>query len=128
MQEEKLVNEAADGKTFIELSLNHDGLFNLDAYLILKLGEENSGKNAKLYYYNTESGKLELQSSTEIGANGETKLMFTHASDYVIVIDEDAVIDDTVKTADQSPYAGFFALLLTCSVTVIYTVRKRKAY
>ena len=73
----------------LQLSLSHNGDFGFTANLSIDLGQENAGKTGKLYYYNGDK-QLELVSSSVIGQDGKIILPFSHASDYVIVIEEAA--------------------------------------
>ncbi len=82
----QLVASIAEGKPTTQLSLTHNGNFGFRADLILNLGSENSGGTGSLYYYDSE-GKLKFMNAGQIGADGTTSLSFSHASDYVVVID-----------------------------------------
>lgn len=73
---QNVVDSVADGKTYIELSLSHDGPFPFDATLVLNVGAENAGQYANLYYYNPTKGKMEIQTSALIDASGNTELLF----------------------------------------------------
>ncbi len=81
-----LVASLAEGKPVTQLSLTHNGEFGFRADLTLNLGSENSGGTGNLYYYDS-SGKLIFRNAGQIGADGTASLSFSHASDYVIVID-----------------------------------------
>ena len=59
------------------------------AVLKANLGSDNAGYYANLYYYNPTTGKLEYMCADVIASNGEAELSFTHASDYLIVIDDE---------------------------------------
>lgn len=84
-----LVESFAGGKPATQLSLTHNGEFGFRADLVLHLGSENSGGTGNLYYYDS-SGKLVFRDSGQIGADGTTTLSFSHASDYVVIIDKGA--------------------------------------
>lgn len=51
-------------------------------------GKKNAGLYANLFYFNQQTGELEFICSDEIDAEGNTRLVFTHASDYIVVVDE----------------------------------------
>lgn len=82
-----LVSSIAEGKPATQLSLTHNGEFGFRADLTLNLGSEHSGSYGNLYYYDS-SGKLVFRNAGQIGADGSTTLSFSHASDYVAVIDK----------------------------------------
>ncbi len=84
-----LVSSIAEGKPTTQLSLTHNGDFGFRADLSLNLGSENSGGTSSLYYYDS-SGKLIFMNAGKIGADGRTSLSFSHASDYVIVVEKAA--------------------------------------
>lgn len=72
----------------IQIRLAHNGQFGFSAVLSINLSRNNAGLYAKLYYYNGKD--LHLAGESEIAANGVAQLLFTHASDYLIVIGERA--------------------------------------
>lgn len=82
-----LVSSIAEGKPATQLSLTHNGDFGFRADLTLNLGSENSGSYGNLYYYDS-SGKLIFRNAGQIGPDGSTTLSFSHASDYVAVVDK----------------------------------------
>lgn len=91
-----IVSALAEGRSTTQLSLTHNGNFGFRADLTLNLGSENSGGTGNLYYYDS-SGKLIFMNSGKIGADGSTSLSFSHASDYVIVIDKAEASDNDKK-------------------------------
>ena len=117
-----LVQKVAGGKTHMQISLNHDGEFGFDAVLTLYVGVGNAGRYARLYYYNKAKGKMEYQTGCKIDGNGDASLRFTHASDYVIVIDDIPV----VKTGDDTPLVQGVLLLLAGLLVLAFVVRKKK--
>ena len=81
----------------IELSLAYTGDFGFKATLKMTITEENRGKIANLFYYNPNTQKLELQGACKVDSNGNILLDFTHASDYIIVMDDKVIIEDAIK-------------------------------
>lgn len=81
-----VVNNITGERYSLQISLAHNGKFGFKAVLSINLGSNNAGRNAALYYYN--NGNLRLMCESEISADGTAKLPFTHASDYLIVIEE----------------------------------------
>lgn len=88
-----IVSSLAGEKPTTQLSLTHNGDFGFRADLTVNLGSENSGGTGNLYYYDS-SGKLIFMNSGKIGEDGSTTLSFSHASDYVIVIEKAGAPDD----------------------------------
>jgi hypothetical protein len=126
---QNLVNKVAGGKTYIELSLNYSGEFGCEAYLELAVGAEYAGKYANLYYYNPTAGKMQLQTAGKIESTGKVELLFTHASDYVIVIDDKAATTvGVVRTGDEAPLAEVMMLFMAGIVLLAYGVRRRKVH
>ncbi|MCI8527829.1 MAG: LPXTG cell wall anchor domain-containing protein [Lachnospiraceae bacterium] len=91
----------------ILLSLAHDGEFGFTAILSTNLGKENTGRTASLYYYNRNTGELELLSSDKVAEDGKVSFVFTHASDYVIVIGDNQQTDGgNIEDEDRSDNGG----------------------
>ncbi len=82
-----LVNSLAGGKPATQLSLTHNGPFGFKAELTLNVGTENSGDTGNLYYYDS-TGKLVFVNSGQIAEDGTICLSFSHASDYVIIVEK----------------------------------------
>ena len=86
---ENLVKEVAKNEeNTIEISLKHNGEFGFKAALDVPVGKQHTGKNATLYYFNAEANALEAQELATVGEDGNVRYTFTHASDYVVVVEE----------------------------------------
>ncbi|MBD5455192.1 MAG: leucine-rich repeat protein [Lachnospiraceae bacterium] len=83
----EIVNNVTGEHYSIQLSLVHNGEFGFIAVLSINLGKENAGYLASLYYYNEDIGELEFICADEVAQDGTVSIAFTHASDYVIVVD-----------------------------------------
>ncbi|MFN2927446.1 hypothetical protein ACKX2L_11085 [Lachnospiraceae bacterium YH-ros2228] len=81
------VASLAGSKATKQISLAHEGPLGFDATLTWNVGEENQDKFANLYWYKPD-GTFEYISRSEIDKDGNAKLKFTHASDYVIVLSD----------------------------------------
>lgn len=93
------------------LSLTHEGNFGFTAALSINLEQKNQGQYANLFYYNPESKQLELQSVGKILENGNAILMFSHASDYTVIISKEPMFEKamdqvTMTTAKAYLYVG----------------------
>ena len=100
-----VINGVTGEKETIEVNLTYSGNFGFTAVLKANLGSDNAGYYANLYYYNPTTGKLEYMCADVIASNGEAELTFTHASDYLIIIDDEnlgnAPDDDDNTTEDK---------------------------
>ena len=104
----QVINKLTGERSYTTVSLAYDGDFGFEAVLTVDMGVANSGAYANLYYYNENTGATEFISSGLIGDDGKTKLIFTHASEYVILIDSYAHSD---ITAGES-HAGVKVLIV----------------
>ncbi len=89
-----VVNEVANGDETVQITLQHNGEFGFEASLKLNVGKEHAGQYGNLYYYN--NGALEFVNAAQVDANGDVSLVFTHASDYVIVLGTERTADSVV--------------------------------
>lgn len=126
------VKDLAGDKVTKQISLTHDGEFGFAATLTVNLGADNKGKFGNLYYYNKD-GELEFMNAGSIDENGNVQLGFTHASDYVIVVDEKAATkeEETVattapKTGDASNTAALLIVMVMALATTAGVLVKRK--
>ena len=95
-----IVQQLAEDKTARQLSLTYDGPFGFKGVLTINVGAANAGEYGNLYYYDS-TGRLIFMNGGKIDENGNVSLYFTHASDYVIVIDKKAGTE-TPSTPDNS--------------------------
>ena len=92
------------------MTLLFDGEFGFTAVLSLNLGRVNVGLYANLFYYNTKGEKMEFISSGRIDEDGFASIMINHASDYLIVLDEEPMgktvltthVPERVKKTDST--------------------------
>ncbi|MBO5097579.1 MAG: hypothetical protein J6B96_04620 [Agathobacter sp.] len=127
-----------DGYT---ISIAHDGALGLDAILGLILGDENcdyTGMYANLFYYNETTGGLEFQDAYEMEDGHTAVFEMTHASDYVIVMTEEAMSaddnivpetpgDDTIEgTGDFSSTMIYVIVLLGAALVGAGFVAKKR--
>ena len=96
----------------MNLSLAYDGEFGFRAVLSLNVDAKNAGMYANLYYYNERTGALEFMSAGRIAADGTAELVFTHASEYTIVIDKEVAVRSPKTGEPYTPAAGILLLLL----------------
>ena len=120
-----------DAKKLVQISLAHEGEFGFKPVLSIDLGKTYAGKYANLYYYNTKTKALEGQMSVKIADDGSALFTFTHASDYVISVTDQAAIDNkkaAPKSGDDNEVATYVCLLGLAMVAITAaTYRKKKA-
>ena len=117
------VEELAGGQDTYQISLTHEGDFGFNADLTINVGKEHEGKSGSLYYYNLD-GKLEYMNAGKIDADGNVSLLFSHASDYVVVISE-ATNEEIKDTGDN--YVGiFFVGLMILGMGMVVVAGKRR--
>lgn len=120
-----------DAKKVVQISLAHEGEFGFKPVLSIDLGKTYAGKYANLYYYNTKTKALEGQMSVKIADDGSALFTFTHASDYVISVTDQAAIDTkkaAPKSGDDNEAATYVCLLGLAMVAITAaTYRKKKA-
>lgn len=124
---QQVTEQLTQGRDYVELSLEHEGKFGFTAVITVPVEKENAGKYANLYYYNKKNGKMEFVASGLIGADGNVDLSLTHASDYIIVIDNVAV-KGSAKTNDTANFAPAILLLFGGVLVMAGALRKRKVY
>lgn len=140
---ENVISDLAGSNPSISLSLLHDGEFGFTAVLTMNVGKENNGKLGKLYYYNSE-GKMEFMNKGVADAEGNLSLQFTHASEYVIVLENQQTTQITqtsqelptqttsieknniVKTKDTQKAVKWFVILAIGGIIVIGTILPKK--
>lgn len=114
----------ANGQKTHQLSLTHNGDFGFKANLTINLGSEKAGQYGNLYYYDSNE-KLVFMNSGKIDEDGNVSLLFSHASEYVVVIGEKVV--DVPKTGDNTNTSAYITLLFTGLAFTIITMKKKYA-
>ena len=107
-----VINNVSGERYSMNLSLAYDGEFGFQAVLTVNMDQKNAGLYANLFYYNEDSGELEFISAGEIGTDGNVDLTFSHASDYVVVIDAQPMDVEAADTdaSDAADDAGAAAV------------------
>ena len=89
-----VINNVTGERYSINLTLAYDGEFGFTATLTVNMESKNAGLYANLFYYNEQTGDLEFISAGQIDSDGNVELVFTHASDYTIVVDTKIMSDN----------------------------------
>ncbi len=89
-----VINNVTGERYSMNLTLAYDGEFGFTATLTVNMESKNAGLYANLFYYNEQTGELEFISAGQIDPDGNVELVFTHASDYTIVVDTRIMSDN----------------------------------
>ncbi len=81
------VQALSGGNPTMQITLAHEGNFGFQATLTIGIGAEHSGKYGNLFYHDS-AGKMVFINAGPVDSNGNVNLMFSHASDYLIVISD----------------------------------------
>ncbi len=84
---QNMVKQVSGDRQAIQINLAHSGDFGYNAVLFINMDSAHGGMYANLFYYNENVGRLEFVTADQINEDGIAELTFTHASDYVIVVD-----------------------------------------
>ena len=130
-----VINNVTGERSSLNLTLAYDGEFGFTATLTVNMESKNAGLYANLFYYNEQTGELEFISAGQIDPEGNVELVFTHASDYTIVVDAkimsdngqaDNKADETIpapKTDDStSKYAWNNTIIIIIGICIILIV------
>lgn len=116
------VAEVAGENAFVNISLKHNGEFGFAAYLEFSVTNGYAGRYMNLYHYY--DNQLDYKNSGLINDNGNVKLMFTHASEYVGIISNSKPegilnIVESPKTADTFNIIPL-VFIMACAVMVFF--------
>lgn len=130
-----VINNVTGERSSLNLTLAYDGEFGFTATLTVNMESKNAGLYANLFYYNEQTGELKFISAGQIDPDGNVELVFTHASDYTIVVDAkimsdngqaDNKSDETIpapKTDDStSKYAWNNTIIIIIGICIILIV------
>ena len=91
----KVIQSLAGDNPTQQLSLTHNGDFGFKASLTINVGSQYHGQYGNLLYYDSD-GKVVFINAGMIDENGNVTLTFSHASDYVIVMNKQKMSDNDV--------------------------------
>lgn len=89
------VQTLAGNNPCMQITLAHEGNFGFKASLNIGVGSEYTGKYGNLYYHDS-AGKMVFMNAGKIGADGNVSLDFSHASDYLLVMSDQAMSQENV--------------------------------
>lgn len=101
----KIINRLTGECYYASFTLEYSGEFGFTAKLSMGLGKENKGLFANLYYYLGDD-EFEFIGSAKINSKGVAKLPLSHASDYVVIVDETDHAADNESGDAEKPESG----------------------
>ena len=101
----KVINRLTGECYCTSFTLEYSGEFGFIAKLSMGLGKENKGLYANLYYY-LGDGEFEFIGSAKVNSEGVAKLSLSHASDYVVIVDETDHAADNESDDAEKPESG----------------------
>jgi len=84
---EEVINNVSGERSYTNISLAYEGEFGFKAVMALNMDAKNAGLFANLFYFNEQTNALEFICADEIAEDGTAEFIFTHASEYTVVID-----------------------------------------
>ena len=122
-----VINNVTGERYSINLTLAYDGELGFKATLTVNMESKNAGLYANLFYYNEQTGELEFICAGQIDSDGNVELVFTHASDYTIVVDTRVMSDNgqTDNKADETipaPKTGYSTSKYAWNNTIIIII------
>ena len=129
-----VISELAGNNPVKQISLAYSGDFGFKASLTYNIGSEYDGKYGNLYYYDS-TGRMIFQNAGAIDADGNISLNFSHASEYAVVIADNAVTTDnadntatsSIATGDSSPIVLYAVLcVMAIALAGIAAVTRKK--
>lgn len=121
----KIIQALAGKNPTQQLSLTHNGDFGFKAGLTINVGSQYHGQYGNLFYYDRD-GKIVFINSGMIDENGNVTLTFSHASDYVVVMNKQKMSDNDVPKdlrpntkSDKSPKTGDAGTAATPAVMTV---------
>lgn len=122
----EVLNKVTSGRNHVDISLAYDGDLGMSAILNVNLGSQNKGYFANLFYYDENRKVMQFIGADDIDANGMAHLVFTHASEYSIVIDKEimSATSGTMSpaTGDSQPVAMAVLFMILASMGIGITL------
>ena len=133
----KVINRLTGECYCTSFTLEYSGEFGFIAKLSMGLGKENKGLYANLYYY-LGDGEFEFIGSAKVNSEGVAKLSLSHASDYVVIVDETDHAADNESGDAEKPESnetnhgtgvvvfGLIAVIILAAAVTVVLSRKKK--
>ncbi len=94
----QLIDKAAGLYPHFTISLAQQGDYGFKAGLSVPFTSDDVGMFANLYYYNEQGDRLDFVNAVEVKNDGRAEFEFTHASDYLLILRQDALTEDAMVT------------------------------
>ena len=122
-----VINNVTGERYSINLTLAYDGELGFKATLTVNMESKNAGLYANLFYYNEQTGELEFICAGQIDSDGNVALVFTHASDYTIVVDtrimsDNGQADNKADETIPAPKTGYSTSKYAWNNTIIIII------
>ena len=122
-----VINNVTGERFSLNLTLAYDGELGFTATLTVNMESKNAGLYANLFYYNKQTGELEFICAGQIDADGNAELVFTHASDYTIVVDtrimsDNGQADNKADETIPAPKTGYSTSKYAWNNTIIIII------
>ena len=122
-----VINNVTGERFSLNLTLAYDGELGFKATLTVNMESKNAGLYANLFYYNKQTGELEFICAGQIDADGNAELVFTHASDYTIVVDtrimsDNGQADNKADETIPAPKTGYSTSKYAWNNTIIIII------
>ena len=122
-----VINNVTGERYSINLTLAYDGELGFKATLTVNMESKNAGLYANLFYYNEQTGELEFICAGQIDSDGNVELVFTHASDYTIVVDtrimsDNGQADNKADETIPAPKTGYSTSKYAWNNTIIIII------
>ncbi len=84
----EITEKYTDGQKTVEVNLAHEGQFGYNANLKVFIGTEYAGKTASILHYEDDNSRLAYQGTTVVDEEGYAVLNLSHASSYMVILDD----------------------------------------
>ena len=122
-----VINNVTGERSSLNMTLAYDGELGFTATLTVNMESKNAGLYANLFYYNEQTGELEFICAGQIDSDGNVALVFTHASDYTIVVDtrimsDNGQADNKADETIPAPKTGYSTSKYAWNNTIIIII------
>ncbi len=119
-------NQILDDLSTLQVNLGGSGNFGMTAWLKTNIGLSGAGKFANLYYLNPLTDSFELVAVSKADSVGNVLLPFTHASDYVIAVDDISRLPGDADNSMVLDYSDVIAIIKDVVGTEAFDIKKRR--
>ena len=134
---DEVIKKLAGDRPTKQISLVHEGPFGFAAELTIYAGKEYTGQYGNIFWYTDD--KMVFIDSSKVVEDGYVSFTFTHASDYVIVMSEQAMSAADIpaelraedqgglpKTGDHSDVLLYVVLMAAAAAGIVVALRRMR--